>query len=192
MDQTTTATFLRSPGCWCAGLLFPLGAVVIILRSTRNLLRTSRSNDARFASGGDLANWYGASVRGPSYSLSLYHPGRGTRVSTPRRDRIPASRLQKCLVSASPQNLDPAEAPLHYSISTDVIIFRPSHALPRPHSYWWEIASLAQRTILTGWLLLLDVDLQFLRLLAALVISIAFLIALLSCRPYARRRSSNL
>lgn len=43
-----------------------------------------------------------------------------------------------------------------------------------------------QRTILTGWLLLLNVKLQFIRLLVALVFAIAFLIAMLACRPYKR------
>jgi len=53
--------------------------------------------------------------------------------------------------------------------------------------YWWEVISLMQRTTLTGWLLLLDVQLQFIRLLAALIISIAFLIAILACNPFKRR-----
>ena len=51
-------------------------------------------------------------------------------------------------------------------------------------SYWWEVASLLQRTVLTGWLLLLDVKLHFIRLVIALLVSISFLIALLACNPY--------
>ena len=39
---------------------------------------------------------------------------------------------------------------------------------------------------MTGWLLLIDTSLPFLRLLAALVVAQAFLVALLSCRPYRR------
>ena len=49
-------------------------------------------------------------------------------------------------------------------------------------SYWWEVASLMQRTVLTGWLLLIDHEQQLFRLLTALLISILFLIALLVCR----------
>ena len=44
-----------------------------------------------------------------------------------------------------------------------------------------------QRTALTGWLLLIDLDTRFLRLLSALIISMAFLVALLVCEPYKRR-----
>eukprot|EP00966_Prymnesium_polylepis_P332819 7388298-Prymnesium_polylepis.1 len=51
----------------------------------------------------------------------------------------------------------------------------------------WEIASLVQRTTLTGWLLLIDIDLQFIRLIAALCISVAFLVGLLACQPYKRK-----
>ena len=47
---------------------------------------------------------------------------------------------------------------------------------PHAHSFWWEVLSLGQRTTLTGWLLLIDTKLTFLRLLAALVVSVAFLV----------------
>jgi len=50
--------------------------------------------------------------------------------------------------------------------------------------YWWEVVTLFQRTTLTGWLLLLDVELQFIRIMTALIISISFLIAVLACNPY--------
>jgi len=53
--------------------------------------------------------------------------------------------------------------------------------------YWWEIASLVQRTTLTGWLLLIDIELQFIRLIAALCISVAFLVGLLACVPFKRK-----
>ena len=53
--------------------------------------------------------------------------------------------------------------------------------------FWWEVASLLQRTTLTGWLLLFGSDLQFIRLLAALVVSVAFLVALLICYPYKKK-----
>ena len=38
-----------------------------------------------------------------------------------------------------------------------------------------------------GWLLLIDLDLSFIRLVAALCISIAFLVAILSCDPFKRK-----
>lgn len=41
-----------------------------------------------------------------------------------------------------------------------------------------------QRNTLNGWLLLIDSELHFIRLLTALVVSITFLIALLACNPY--------
>jgi len=56
----------------------------------------------------------------------------------------------------------------------------------KPAYFWWEVVSLLQRTVLTGWLLLIDDDLQFLRLFAAVVFSNAFLVLLLSCSPYKR------
>eukprot|EP00966_Prymnesium_polylepis_P327278 7383159-Prymnesium_polylepis.1 len=50
-------------------------------------------------------------------------------------------------------------------------------------SFWWEIAALVERTVLTGWLILVDYRYTVLRLLAALMISIAFLTLTLVCRP---------
>ncbi|KAL3927816.1 MAG: hypothetical protein SGPRY_002660 [Prymnesium sp.] len=44
-----------------------------------------------------------------------------------------------------------------------------------------------QRTTLTGWLLLVDSELSFIRLLAAQIVSIAFLIVLLALKPYKRK-----
>lgn len=49
--------------------------------------------------------------------------------------------------------------------------------------FWWEIAALVERTVLTGWLILVDYRYKVLRLLAALMISIAFLTLTLVCRP---------
>jgi len=57
----------------------------------------------------------------------------------------------------------------------------------KPIYYWWEVAALIQRTILTGWLRLVKSELKFLRLLSALIITIGFLVALLVCQPYRRR-----
>ena len=56
----------------------------------------------------------------------------------------------------------------------------------RKSFYFWEVLSLVQRTILTGWLLLIDAQLKFVRLIAALVVSVSFLVAILACRPYQR------
>lgn len=53
--------------------------------------------------------------------------------------------------------------------------------------FWWEVVALLQRTILTGWLLLVNVDLHFIRIVAALIVSLLFLIALLLCDPYVRK-----
>ena len=47
-----------------------------------------------------------------------------------------------------------------------------------------------QRTVLSGWLLLINSDLRILRLTAALAIAISFLVVLLVCEPY-RRRSDH-
>eukprot|EP00966_Prymnesium_polylepis_P258585 5972600-Prymnesium_polylepis.2 len=48
----------------------------------------------------------------------------------------------------------------------------------------WEVVALLQRTILSGWLLLVDGELRFLRLLAGLVVAVSFLVLLLVCAPY--------
>jgi len=56
----------------------------------------------------------------------------------------------------------------------------------KPLYYWWEVAALVQRTMLTGWLLLIDEDLKIMRLLSALMLSIGFLILIMSCTPYKR------
>jgi len=53
--------------------------------------------------------------------------------------------------------------------------------------FWWEIFTLVQRTVLTGWLLLIDSDLPFLRLVSALVVTVFCLAALLLCDPYKSR-----
>ena len=43
-----------------------------------------------------------------------------------------------------------------------------------------------QRTILVGWLMLVDKELTFIRLLTALIVTIAFLVVILVCQPYRR------
>jgi hypothetical protein len=47
--------------------------------------------------------------------------------------------------------------------------------------------SLLERTILTGWLLLIDYSTPVLRLVAALLVTLFYFAALLVCRPYERR-----
>lgn len=63
--------------------------------------------------------------------------------------------------------------------------------LPNPfyalRSYWWEVLSLIHRTTLTGWLLLFDASQHFMQLLTALIVSLAYLMLLLVCRPFKRR-----
>lgn len=61
------------------------------------------------------------------------------------------------------------------------------HQAYKPAYFWWDIASLIQRTVLTGWFLLIDLEQQFIRLLAALVVSLFFLVAVLACNPYKRK-----
>jgi len=71
--------------------------------------------------------------------------------------------------------------------STDHPLVRATSFLHRdykPGYFWWEVVSLIQRTTLTGWLLLIDIDLRFIRLLAALILTISFLVILLALKPY--------
>jgi len=53
--------------------------------------------------------------------------------------------------------------------------------------FWWEIIALIQRTVLTGWLLLIDTDHHFIRLVIAILVVITFLIMLLVSSPYKKR-----
>ncbi|KAL1512046.1 hypothetical protein AB1Y20_005320 [Prymnesium parvum] len=73
--------------------------------------------------------------------------------------------------------------------NTEDLLVRATKFLHRDYKtpfFWWEVASLIQRTTLTGWLLLIDSELRFIRLLAGLVVSISFLIVLLALKPYKR------
>jgi hypothetical protein len=58
---------------------------------------------------------------------------------------------------------------------------------PTSASYWWEVFALIQRTVLTGWLQLVNKELKFMRLLMALLLTIGFLVTLNVCRPYRRK-----
>ena len=56
----------------------------------------------------------------------------------------------------------------------------------QPHVYFWEALELARRTLLTGWVLLLDESDRFFRLLIATAVSICYLTLLVSVKPYKR------
>ena len=53
-----------------------------------------------------------------------------------------------------------------------------------PEFYWWEVPLMLKKLSLTGFLLLVPQDLVFLRLVAALLVCIAYLIFLLHSKPY--------
>ena len=53
-----------------------------------------------------------------------------------------------------------------------------------PDFYWWEVPLMLKKLSLTGFLLLVPQDLVFLRLVAALLVCIAYLILLLYSKPY--------
>ncbi|KAL1523059.1 hypothetical protein AB1Y20_018019 [Prymnesium parvum] len=53
-----------------------------------------------------------------------------------------------------------------------------------PYVFFWEPADLIRRTILTGWVLLIDEDKKFARLLVAILITLAYFCALLVVKPY--------
>ena len=52
--------------------------------------------------------------------------------------------------------------------------------------YFWEMVELVRRTILVGWMNLIPTDKTFLRLVVALLVSVASLTLLLSISPYTR------
>ena len=53
-----------------------------------------------------------------------------------------------------------------------------------PECFYWEVLELVRRTALVGWVLLVPVEQSFIRLIIALLISVVFLIALLTMLPY--------
>lgn len=61
----------------------------------------------------------------------------------------------------------------------------------RPSAYLWASAELLTRCFLTGWVLLIPNEKSFLRLILAVLVSIASLLATMLCSPY-RRREGNL
>ena len=58
--------------------------------------------------------------------------------------------------------------------------------------YYWELIELARRNILVGWLLLIDTEKDFLRLVCAMILSIVSLTLLLAAGPYARAEDNLL
>ena len=62
--------------------------------------------------------------------------------------------------------------------------------MPQPECYYWATVELAQRSILTGWLILIPAKRDFLRLIAALLTSLAMLVWTLTLRPY--RKASGI
>ncbi|KAL3921676.1 MAG: hypothetical protein SGPRY_004821, partial [Prymnesium sp.] len=73
------------------------------------------------------------------------------------------------------------------SVLLYVAMLLPCRALVYDEIYWWEVLSLIHRTTLTGWLLLFDASQHFMQLLTALIVSLAYLMLLLVCRPFKRR-----
>ena len=67
----------------------------------------------------------------------------------------------------------------------------PAVSLSQPECYYWAAIELAQRSILTGWLILIPAERDFLRLVAALLTSLAVLVWTLTSRPY-RRTEDNI
>ena len=52
--------------------------------------------------------------------------------------------------------------------------------------FYWELFELSRRNVLVGWVLLVPTEYTFLRLVIALLLSIASLALLLSVNPYGR------
>jgi len=89
--------------------------------------------------------------------------------------------------------LIPCHRMLRHDEPSDFPLLRATAFLHRDYKaafYWWEVASLMQRTILTGWLVLVDAEQHLFRLLIALLISILFLVAVLVCNPHKKKLDS--
>ena len=56
----------------------------------------------------------------------------------------------------------------------------------QPEYYYWAAVELAQRSILTGWIILIPAEHAFLRLVAAVATSLVALVWTLISRPYRR------
>jgi len=62
----------------------------------------------------------------------------------------------------------------------------------KPSCFMWEPLELVRRTALTGWVILIDESLDFIRLLVGFIASLAFTVILLSYQPYLRREDGLL
>ena len=81
----------------------------------------------------------------------------------------------------------PCRGPLHNRIQTPLT--RATRFLHKDYKvdyFAWELIELTRRNLLVGWVLLIPADKTFLRLVFALLLSIASLTLLLSVDPYAR------
>ena len=58
------------------------------------------------------------------------------------------------------------------------------HGDYRPSCYYWELIELTRRTVLTGWLILIGENDAFIRILVAMLISLAALVLTLIVQPY--------
>ena len=89
-----------------------------------------------------------------------------------------------CIKRTSPHSAPRLMPHTTFSIAVGCSTHRLMLARTLPlRSFWWDIASLIQRTVLTGWFLLIDLEQQFIRLLAALVVSLFFLCAAVDSSP---------
>ncbi|KAL1507496.1 hypothetical protein AB1Y20_008332 [Prymnesium parvum] len=80
---------------------------------------------------------------------------------------------------------------LKRKVDTYVHSIRFLHADFRPELYLWASIELALRCVLTGWLLLIDGERSFLRLIIALLLALTMLVLTLALRPY-RRLEDNM
>eukprot|EP00966_Prymnesium_polylepis_P195054 4521676-Prymnesium_polylepis.1 len=91
-------------------------------------------------------------------------------------------RLQARVVSSAHLEFEPVMHPnLHLGMHVHI---RHPPLLPQ---FWWEVASLIERTVLTGWLLLVNSEVVFLRLLIALLVFLFFLVEMFASDPYKQK-----
>lgn len=88
--------------------------------------------------------------------------------------------------------LAPCGRPLRAHVQTPLV--RATEFLHRDYKidfYYWELLELSRRTFLIGWVLLIPTEATFLRLVLALLVSVASFAVLLSTYPY-KRQEDNL
>ena len=62
----------------------------------------------------------------------------------------------------------------------------------QPHVYYWEPIDLTRRAILTGWVLLIEEEKHFLRLIVAVLLSLTYFVAIMRIQPYSRAEDNFL